>query len=69
MLIRHGVMKSDALTEYTPGEQELLLTCAKDTKSPINSAFLLKLLEAGDKIASSHIPTLPLELAVIDSLT
>jgi DNA polymerase III subunit gamma/tau len=68
MLLRHGVMKEDALTEYTPGEQELLLTCAKDTKSPINSAFLLKLLEASDRTASSHIPTLPLELAVIEAL-
>jgi DNA polymerase-3 subunit gamma/tau len=69
MLLRHGAMKHDALTEYTGAEQELFLTCAKDAKSPINSAFLLKLLEAGDRIPSSHIPTLPIELAVIEALS
>ncbi len=69
MLLRHGALKSEDLAHYMPEEQELLTTCAKDTKSSINSAFLLKLLEAGDRIASSHIPTLPLELAVIEALS
>lgn len=69
MLLRHGILKVSDLTEYTPGEIELLTVCAKEAKSPINSGFLLKLLEASDRVASSHIPTLPLELAVIEALT
>jgi DNA polymerase-3 subunit gamma/tau len=68
MLLRHKAITQDDLTNFTPGERELISTCAKNAKSPVNSALLVRLLEVGDRIASSVIPTLPLELAIIESL-
>ncbi len=69
MLLRHKAVSTDVLAHYTPGERELMTACASEPKSSINSAFLLRLLEAGDRISTAHIPTLPLELAVLESLT
>lgn len=69
MLVRHGILSKDALTMYMERERELILVCAKDVKSPVNSGLLVRLLDAGERINSSHIPTLPLELAVLESLS
>jgi DNA polymerase III subunit gamma/tau len=68
LLVRHGAFHEDDLKNFTPGEQELIMRTAKEVKSPINSALLVRFLEAGDRIASAHIPTLPLELAVLESI-
>jgi DNA polymerase-3 subunit gamma/tau len=69
MLVRHGALKKESLNDFTPSERELIMMCAKDVKSPINSALLVRLLEAGDRLRSSHIPTLPLELVILETLT
>ena len=69
MLLRHGVLKVTDLSNFTPSERTLIELCAKDVKSPINSALLVRFLEAGDRINTASIKILPLELAVLESLT
>jgi DNA polymerase-3 subunit gamma/tau len=68
ILVRHKVVGMDILSHFAPLEQECITSAANDPKSPLNSAFLLRLLEAGDRITTAHIQTLPLELAVLDTL-
>jgi DNA polymerase-3 subunit gamma/tau len=60
--------KADIAEEYTAEDVELLEKLAKDTKSPINSALLLRFLDASAQIDRSALPSLPLELAVVDSV-
>ncbi len=67
MLLRHKAIRTEELTEFTPMERELIERIAGNAKSPVNSGLLLRLLEAGERIASSTIPTLPLELVVIET--
>ncbi len=69
MLMRHGALQEEALQQFMVEERELITSCAKDVRSPINSALLLRFLEAGDRIGYSHIKALPLELAVLESLS
>lgn len=69
LLVRHGALKEESLTDFYDDERALIVSCARDSKSPINSALLLRFLEAGDRINYAHVKTLPLELAVIESLT
>jgi DNA polymerase III subunit gamma/tau len=69
MLVRHGAFKERDLEQFMTEERELITSCAKDVRSPINSALLLRFLEAGDRIGYAHIKALPLELAVFESLS
>lgn len=66
MLLRHGALSDKSLESITDEERTLITTLAKETKSPINSALLLRFLEAGNRLGYSSIPELPLELAVIE---
>lgn len=60
--------KADLSEEYTAEDIELLEKLAQDAKSPINSALLLRFLDASALIDRSAIPSLPLELAVVESV-
>jgi len=67
MLIRHS--KNDAellLSQFRPEDSEALRAFANDAKSPINSALLMRLLEAADQTGRTIISTLPLEVAIVD---
>lgn len=54
------------LAHFLPEERELIEVYAHDSKSPINSRMLLRLLEAEEQIGKTFIPQLPLELALIE---
>ncbi len=69
LLLRHGAVPDNVLEQYSTEERELISTCAKDARSPLNSALLLRFLDAGDRINSSQVKVLPLELAVLESLS
>jgi DNA polymerase III subunit gamma/tau len=69
MLLRNLPSQSESiLAQFGPGSQEKILTYASGP-SPLNSHLLLKLLAAADLINKSPIPELPLEIAIIDSLS
>ncbi len=51
---------------YTDEDKALLVTISKDPKTRINSRTLLRFLDAVEMVGHTHIPQLPLELAVID---
>ena len=65
MLARHGA-KDDAFSAIREDEQDELMKLAEDARSPINSALLARLLTAAEQVGRTHIPQLPLELAIID---
>ena len=67
ILIRHGAPHGAALMEScSTEEQDLIRTYAADARSPINSHLLLKLLDAAERIGSTALPQLPLELVVVE---
>jgi len=67
LLIRHNPKQADSLlVQYGAGEKELLTTYAKDTKSPINSHLILKMIEMSEYLGKSSIPELPLELLLLE---
>ena len=67
MLIRHSPKDAELLlAQFRPEDQDTLRTLAKDAKSPINSALLMRLLEAADQTGRTNISTLPLEVAIVD---
>lgn len=68
LLVRHRAMAESDLTSFYEDERALIMRCAQDATSPIHSALLLRFLEAHDRIGYSHIKTLPIELAVVESL-
>ncbi len=67
MLIRHGAGTPTLLARYVTEEQELITSCAKNARSPINSQLLLRLLGVGDQLGHTSIPQLPLELVLLSS--
>ncbi len=69
MLLRHRAMTQDELGDFYADERELLVAAAGNKQSPINSQLLLSFLALGDRMYVSHIPTLPMELAVIEALS
>ncbi len=69
MLFRNNALPEASLADFTPQEREIIMECARDTKSPINSALLVRFLDAHSRLSSSHIPMLPLELVILDTLT
>lgn len=69
MLLRHRAIKEDELSEFYPDERAFIIRAAGNKQSPINSSLLLRFLHASAELGNAHIPTLPLELAVIDSIS
>jgi DNA polymerase-3 subunit gamma/tau len=67
ILLRHSPASADMLLlQYSAEEQTLMREYAKDTKSPINSHLLLKMLDMGTYIGKSAVSVLPLELLMLD---
>lgn len=67
LLLRHS--KEDGkerLSQFGEDEIELITTISKDAKSPVNSAMLVRLIDAAEMTGRTAIRTLPLELAIID---
>ena len=62
-------METELAEEYTDTDFEVLKKISKNGQSPINASCLLEFLNAYDMISYSSIPSLPLELAVINLLT
>lgn len=70
MLLRHQKSAStEILSPFTPDESDVLLLCANNTTSPINSRLLLCLLTAMERARKSGHSSLPLELGLITALT
>lgn len=67
MLIRHNP-KNAALIAAQFGDDDcaLMETYAKDTKSPINSHLLIKMLDMGEYVGKSYVSELPLELLLLE---
>ena len=67
MMLRHNPKNADTLLlKYGEDERATLLAYAKDTKSPINSHLLVKMIDASEYVGKSYIKELPLELLLID---
>jgi DNA polymerase III subunit gamma/tau len=67
MLSRHSAQDAArALAQFDEDEQVNIKRIAKEAKSPVNSAMLVRLIEATEMIGRTAIATLPLEIAVID---
>ncbi len=67
LLARHAKGASEELlSRFGEDEAELIVKISKDPKSPVNSALLIRLIDAALMVGKTAIATLPLELAVID---
>lgn len=67
MLLRHRAESAEALLlQFMEDERVLMQEYAKDTKSPINSQLLSKMLQTGEYAGRSYAGTLPLELLLIE---
>ncbi len=69
LLVRHGGDEKVLLQNFGAEEQALIRTYAADKKSPIHSHLLMRLLAAAAETGATHIPYLPLELALIELCT
>ncbi len=69
MLLRHKAVTEDSLSAFYDDERTFIVESAGNKQTGINSALLQRLLVASDLIRVSDIPTLPLELAVVESLS
>jgi DNA polymerase-3 subunit gamma/tau len=69
LLVRHGGDETGLLQNFGAEEQALIRTYAADKKSPIHSHLLMRLLTAAGETGATHIPYLPLELALIELCT
>jgi len=58
--------RTDILANYSSDESALLEKISSDLKSPINSHLLLRLLDTAELTNRSQIPSLPLEVAIVD---
>lgn len=65
MLVRHGA-DTGALELLGADERAKIEEYARDARSPINSALLLRLLAAAEQVGRTYVPQLPLELALIE---
>jgi len=68
ILVRH-TKNAELLTQFGEDDQKQLKQYAEDSSSPLNSHLLLRLLETVSVIGGTHLPQLPLELAVIELTT
>lgn len=67
ILSRHSPADAEILLEQLiEDDANLIRNIAKDTKTPINSHLLLRLLEAVEQTKGTYLPQLPLELALIE---
>jgi len=67
LLIRYAKeMRETLLSESSSEEKEFLTEILKETRGVIRSATLLRFLEAHEQLRYTAIPSLPLELAVVD---
>ena len=67
MLARHSAQDAArALAQFDEDEQVNIKRIAKEAKSPVNSAMLVRLIDAAEMVGRTAIATLPLEIAVID---
>lgn len=58
--------ETSILEDFGPEEGEFIKKLSGDKTSPINSHLLLRLLDAADQTLRSPIPSLPLEVAIVD---
>lgn len=58
--------RADILANYSPEESAFLEKLSIEQKSPINSHLLLRLLDTAELTTRSQIPSLPLEVAIVD---
>lgn len=69
MLVRNAPRDAEEyLSLYTPDDVVHIKEIAADPKTLINSKTLLTFLDMFDRIGRTHIPQLPLELAIIEIL-
>ena len=67
ILLRNAPSDAEAaVVSYTDEDKQSLMMISKDSKTLINSRTLLRFLDAAVHIGKTHIPGLPLELAVVD---
>lgn len=67
ILLRNLPAKADLILAQFSEEEATELRALADAKdSPINSHLLLRLLDAADQTVRSPIPSLPLEVAIVD---
>ena len=67
ILLRNAPSEAQAaIVSYTDEDRESLGVISQDPKTLINSRTLLRFLDAVEHIGKTHIPSLPLELAVVD---
>lgn len=67
ILLRNAPADAQTYTaSYTLDDVGVLTAISKDPKTLINSRTLLRFLDAVEMIGKTHIPQLPLELAVVD---
>lgn len=58
--------RTDILANYSEEESAFLEKLSADPKSPVNSHMLLRLLDTAELTSRSQIPSLPLEVAIVD---
>ncbi|MDP2650104.1 MAG: DNA polymerase III subunit gamma/tau [bacterium] len=54
------------LSGFSADERDTIKKYAKEEGSPLNSHLLLRLLEAAEQTGGTHLPQLPLELAIVE---
>lgn len=58
--------RADILANYSEEESVFLEKLSADKTSPVNSHLLLRLLDTAELTSRSQIPSLPLEVAIVD---
>ena len=67
MLLRNMSSNQDEILEaYSPDLQNELKTLAKESGTPLNSHLLIKLIACAEQISRSPLPSLPLEIALVE---
>ncbi len=67
MLVRNvPARKDEYLESFSEDDAARLTELAGEKESPINSHLLVRLLSAAEQMNWTHVPELPLELAIID---
>lgn len=69
MLLRHKVYTENDLAHFYDDERTVMVQSAENKETGINSALLQRLLLASDRMRFGDVPTLPLELAILESIT
>jgi len=70
ILLRHQPSETETLlAPFGQDTKALITTLAKTTPSPLNSHLLLRFITATEAVSHCPVPHLPLEVAVIDSMT